>query len=692
MSKKEKVLLGVAIATGISTLNAVTSVSADTVTTSTATDNSSVEVVQKQAVVTPEMVENAKNEANQANQDSLVQAEKTNIAKQTLDSANNDVKTATNQLSETKNLVSENTPEKVAKTNQAITDAQATVKEKTEAVQSATNVQNKALTDVRTQEATEATANNNLTNKKAELSIAQEKVAQTQAALTKQQTLLQNPQNAAQNENTIVLSERYKEALEKVHNQAGTYAIADEAAKQVLLEEGAKLTASNQYKANPADDKVTTYDFNNLPTEVVKELSLFASSVINTMNKQLGTPPTVVTTDSVEFAKKVVAGYKADKFNMWTESGHDGLAINKVADSYGLPVSAPVGTKTQNQYYENWAGVNIKKDGVDNVIGVQPRQMTIGQLKETVYNSLKLFMFPTKESSQQEWAHATGITGSGPFRNSDTKVTYVGVDSAIYAEDDTRQLGGVHFIGIADRYLRMNPKNTFNTTEIPQATSANVNDLKAAVETAKVANDAAQANLVKAQSALQSAQKALDLEKGRTNNLRSQLNQAGKNLETAKQELASAKQVLSDLTATKKNLENADSKLQAAQEAYDKALATMIKAQSVYEDESKKLATARHHRDERVAYYNSLKGQVATANVLTQFYTPKATVTTASYKPSVVKYNVNPLGYTKDTTSTYQAALPKTSGENGHLLAVVGMGLLGMAYLGYKKKIVDVSK
>ena len=47
MSKKEKVLLGVAIATGISTLNAVTSVSADTVTTSTATDNSSVEVVQK---------------------------------------------------------------------------------------------------------------------------------------------------------------------------------------------------------------------------------------------------------------------------------------------------------------------------------------------------------------------------------------------------------------------------------------------------------------------------------------------------------------------------------------------------------------------------------------------------------------------------------------------------------------------
>ncbi|XCY71424.1 hypothetical protein ABG814_07755 [Streptococcus agalactiae] len=60
MSKKEKVLLGVAIAAGISTLNAATSVSADTVTTSTATDNSSVEVVQKQAVVTPEMVENAK--------------------------------------------------------------------------------------------------------------------------------------------------------------------------------------------------------------------------------------------------------------------------------------------------------------------------------------------------------------------------------------------------------------------------------------------------------------------------------------------------------------------------------------------------------------------------------------------------------------------------------------------------------
>lgn len=41
----------------------------------------------------------------------------------------------------------------------------------------------------------------------------------------------------------------------------------------------------------------------------------------------------------------------------------------------------------------------------------------------------------------------------------------------------------------------------------------------------------------------------------------------------------------------------------------------------------------------------------------------------------------------KDITSTYQAALPKTSGENGQLLAVVGMGLLGMAYLGYKKKL-----
>ncbi|MCO7179546.1 SEC10/PgrA surface exclusion domain-containing protein, partial [Streptococcus gallolyticus] len=97
---------------------------------------------------------------------------------------------------------------------------------------------------------------------------------------------------------------------------------------KTLAEESEALAKVNTYKSNPNDDNSTKYQINDLPEDVIKELSLFAADLVNQIRVVFGSPQVTVTESSVKFVDLVTDGYVSDRWNV-TEAmkqgqiGHD---------------------------------------------------------------------------------------------------------------------------------------------------------------------------------------------------------------------------------------------------------------------------------------------------------------------------------------------------------------------------------
>ena len=101
---------------------------------------------------------------------------------------------------------------------------------------------------------------------------------------------------------------------------------------------------------NETDNKIT-YEINNLPQDVLLELSQYFAHLVNDARSQLGISDKIkVHLDAIEFAKEVA---KSVVDNNATVDGHFGRGINDAARKRGLATSADPGVDTTNQYYEN---------------------------------------------------------------------------------------------------------------------------------------------------------------------------------------------------------------------------------------------------------------------------------------------------------------------------------------------------
>ncbi|WP_449456313.1 SEC10/PgrA surface exclusion domain-containing protein [Streptococcus suis] len=304
-------------------------------------------------------------------------------------------------------------------------------------------------------------ANQTLTNFTKASDIATVKATETETALESAQTAFTKAENDKNSINTIKLSAKYVTALEILHNSEytkeqdsqGNWVFHDVVSKEMKKEAfdnlyslHTEVESMNKYKTNPNAD-TTEYDVNNLPDEVITEISLFATDLINQIRAHFGTAPVVVSPSSVHFADLVTDGYVADQHDTWNKS-HDGKAVNEAAHHFGLAMSADLGVQTFVQYYENWASSHI--------LG---KRVTLERLKKSIYNSLVLFMSGVT-AFDAEWEHAGSISGVR-YYNKDNKVTYLGVD---VTEIDSA--AGVHFLTVDDTQLARATKDNFDTTEI----------------------------------------------------------------------------------------------------------------------------------------------------------------------------------------------------------------------------------
>ena len=364
------------------------------------------------------------------------------------------------------------------------------------------------------------------------------KADQAQTALGKAQDTFTLAEGSYKAINTIQLTEAYVNALKDyatnpyhpVNQEAQWQAHYDKAVKTLIAEQKPNINL-NSFKSN-VNDKAISVDANNLTTEQMTELSLFASDLLNQIRERFGTPKTVVTKGMLQVADEVTDGYVADDWGFG--KGHDSKAVNNVARKYGLPTYED----DTHQYLEN---LNSSNNG-DKI-------HTMDDAKKWVYESLYKLMF-----SDWEWEHAQNLAGLSSARGATKE--YFGLDIS-----KTLERTSVHFLTVSDNQVT---GNMLDKTEVPNNSTAesivkSYNTAKSALLNAQTANSHAQrektsASLanIKAKGEQETIQKRLDSLKAtplKTPTAQSNLEKAQDIFANANKRLENAKKALEALTA-----------------------------------------------------------------------------------------------------------------------------------------------
>jgi SEC10/PgrA surface exclusion-like protein/LPXTG-motif cell wall-anchored protein len=417
-------------------------------------------------------------------------------------------------------------------------------------------------------------AKNTVASTQTTLTNATNKASQTQANLNNAQTNFSKAESNYKAINTFQVTDDYVNALKSYVNNP--YNILDDSAKwkehrekveSILKSVNQENLNLNKFKGN-ANDKAISVDANNLTTEQMTELSLFASDLLNQIRERFGTPKTVVTKGMVKVADEVTDGYVADGWEYG--KGHDSKAVNNVARKYGLPAYED---DTQ-QYLENLNSIN-SGDEIH----------TMYDAKKWVYESISDLLF-----NGWEWAHAQNLTG---LSSAGANKEYLGVDvSSRFGRTSA------HFLTVSDKQVS---GNKLDKTEVPnnntaesivkaynnakssllnaqtenskaqrEKTSATTENIKAkenqatiekrlnALKATPLKTPTAESNLAKAKDTLANANERLKNAKKALEALNADVKIKQQNLDKAKQELANKQTAL---TNAKNNLANEEAKL-----------------------------------------------------------------------------------------------------------------------------------
>ena len=540
-------------------------------------DNAQSEVDKAQAVkdkATPENIEKQKQEVANAETGKADAEKKEEGAKNNLDKAN--------QVAKDQEKVVKKSEDKVASAENEVKDAQTNVDnaqailngtgqakvvaekanaEKAQA-QAQTNVSNaesslkqakaddkKLADDISSAQKELTQATNTVASTQTTLTNATNKASQTKADLEKAQTNFSKAESNYKSINTFQVTDEYVSALKSYVNNP--YSILDEPTKWDEHDEKArenlkKVNQSNvdlnNFKSN-SSDKTIAVNVNHLTNEQKKELSNFASSLINQVRERFGTPKTVVTKGMIEVSDKITAGYVADDWKFGAE--HHNKLINGIAREYGLPV---IDDET-GQALENLNSIN-NGNKIENM----------DDAKKWVYESISDLLF-----NGWEWLHARSITG----------LTSQGANKEYFALGLSSGTGrtSAHFLSVSDKDVS---GNKLDKTEIPNTNS--VESIVKAYNNAKATLLNAQTENSKAQSEKTSASTENIKAKGKQATIEKRLNTlkatplktptAERNLANAKDTLASANERLKN---AKKALEALTADVKIKQQNLDKA-------------------------------------------------------------------------------------------------------------------------
>lgn len=316
--------------------------------------------------------------------------------------------------------------------------------------------------------------------------------------------------------------------------------------KKLQVIESSQPSPSTLKYGNKTDDKIT-YEINNLPQDVLLELSQYFAHLVNDARSQLGISDKIkVHLDAIEFAKEVA---KSVVDNNATIDGHFGRGINDAARKRGLATSAAPGVDTTNQAYENL--MTSKRS--DNTV-------TRSELFAYLYKYFNVFM------------HEGQLTGHYNHALSLLDSKNVGV-SFSHLQDGTFKL---HAISINPGTVKNDTNNVEYEKRYGAATLLDnvayqdMSELQKAYDNATKAVEKAVQDLDKATQDVTAAQNKVD-----------ELNKIKTKTNDAEAKLAQAIQAVKDAEVEKSKAEENLRNVTADQASKQKALDEAIKAQTL---------------------------------------------------------------------------------------------------------------
>ena len=511
--------------------------------------------------------ENAKNDLDKANQVAADQEKVVKKSKDKVASAETEVKNAQTNVDNAQAILDGTGQAKVVaekdNAEKAQAQAQTSVSNAENSLTQAKADDKKLAEDISSTQKELTQAKNTVASTQTTLTNATNKASQTQAKLNQAQTNFSKAESNYKAINTFQVTDDYVNALKSYVNNP--YNILDDSAKwkehrekveSILKSVNQENLNLNKFKGN-ANDKAISVDANNLTTEQMTELSLFASDLLNQIRERFGTPKTVVTKGMVKVADEVTDGYVADGWEYG--KGHDSKAVNNVARKYGLPA---YDDDTQ-QYLENLNSIN-SGDEIH----------TMYDAKKWFYESISDLLF-----NGWEWAHAQNLTG---LSSAGANKEYLGVDVS-------SRLGrtSAHFLTVSDKQVS---GNKLDKTEVPNNNTAEsivkaYNTAKTALLNAQTVNSQAQREKTSAstenikakgkQATIEKRLNALKATPLKTPTAERNLANAKNTLASANERLKNAKQALEALTADVKikqqNLDKAKQELANKQTALTNA-------------------------------------------------------------------------------------------------------------------------
>ena len=375
-------------------------------------------------------------------------------------------------------------------------------------------------------------------------------------------------------------SEEYATSMDKAMDEffADRNSRELEMLKKLQVIESSQPSPSTLKYGNKTDDKIT-YEINNLPQDVLLELSQYFAHLVNDARSQLGISDKIkVHLDAIEFAKEVA---KSVVDNNATIDGHFGRGINDAARKRGLATSAGPGVDTTNQAYEN---LMVSKR-TDNTV-------TRSELFAYLYKYFNIFM------------HEGQLTGHYNHALSLLDSKNVGV-SFSHLQDGTFKL---HAISINPGTVKNDTNNVEYEKRYGAATLLDNVDypdrdlLQKAYDDAIKDVEKATQELDKATKDVTDAQNKVDelsKIKEKTQDAQTKFNKAVKDLQDAEKEKRKAEEdlrnVTADQNAKQKALNDALNVQKQKHDELNKAKADANRAQKEYDDALK--ASKDKHED-----------------------------------------------------------------------------------------------
>ena len=351
-------------------------------------------------------------------------------------------------------------------------------------------------------------------------------------------------------------------------------------ANATKLENLAKINMAKNTYTNTTDTRPV--DIWNLTEDQKQEINLFGLHIVNQIRKDLGNPELKTTVGMQKFANEAAAtrNKKYGKVTT-TYATHDYDGINDAAEKYGLSYkTGEERNHKQNQSdimyanaktYEktNESELFKSKQNVNSLMQNSSRRptMTMGELKEYIFEAYKLKMFTNNEDYKNEnnihrqWENALSIGGSIAYRKAGTgeregrepsKYNATSVTASIRFNPEAyenKKEGTYRYFNNLEIFVQNFQTAGFNTNP-GQKTNSIVLDRTRFDETV-IENDPAAAKEYSAKK--QAAEKAVK--------------DAQTEVTTAQINLAAAKQYKKQLPAAEKALTEATTKLTVAEKA-----------------------------------------------------------------------------------------------------------------------------